>query len=88
MLQYHKVKDSDTSADLFTKAHEQCSIVRHPEAMGCDFTFGRDPIPLTVNNSTAKVDMENLARFKTSGRMDAWTRMDLHSKTYKTTNRG
>ena len=40
----------------------------------------------------AKVSMEKLAmdmesEFKTKGRMDAWTRMDLHSETYKTTNR-
>ena len=60
--------------------------------MGCEFMFGRDPIALTVNNLNTKVKPENLARvvenrFKTSGRMDAWTRMDLHSTTYKTTNR-
>ena len=55
--------------------------------------FGKDPTALTVNNLSAKVNMENMAReveyrFKTSGRMDAWTRMDLHSSNIKTTNRG
>ena len=60
--------------------------------MWVGFMFGRDPIALTVNNLSAKVSMENLAmgmesRFNTEGRMDAWTRLDLHSKTYKTTNK-
>ena len=73
---------SDNSADLFTKALEHDSIVRHTEAMGCECMFGRDPIALTVRILNAKVNMENFAqeveyRSKTSGRMDAWTRMDL-----------
>ena len=92
-LQYHKVKSSDNSADLFAKAHAHHSIRRHTEAMGCEFMFGRDPIAFTVNNFGAHVIMGKEASevengFKASGRMDAWTRMDLHSKTYKTTNKG
>ena len=68
------------------------SIVRHTEATGREFVFVRDPIAFTVNNLSAKLSMESVARemehrFKASGKMDAWTRMDLHSKTYKTTNR-
>ena len=91
-LQYHRVKGSDNSADLFTKALEHDSIRRHTEAMGCEFVFGRDPIAFTVHNSSEKVRIEKLAMeieslFKTKGRMDAWTRMDLHSKTCKTTHR-
>ena len=90
-LQYHKVQVSDSSADLFTKAPEHDSIV-HTEATGREFVFGRDPIALTVNNLSAKLNMEKVARevehrFKTRGRKDAWTRMDLHSKTHKATNR-
>ena len=62
------------------KALEQGSLVRHTEAMGCEFMFGRDPIAFTVNNLNAKVNTDNLAqevecRFKTSGRMGAQTRM-------------
>ena len=81
-LQCHKVRGSDNSVDLFTKAVEHDSIVRHTDAMGCECMFGRDPIALTVRNLNAKVNMENFAqeveyRSKTSGRMDAWTRMDL-----------
>ena len=37
---------------------------------------------------TEKVALEVGNWFKASGRMDAWTRMDLHSKTCKTTNKG
>ena len=32
--------------------------------------------------------MEVEKRFGTEGRMDAWTRLDMHSKTCKTTNKG
>ena len=90
-LQHHKVQVSDSSADLFTKAPDHDSIV-HTEATGREFVFGRDPIALTVNNLSAKLNMEKVARevehrFKTRGRKDAWTRMDLHSKTHKATNR-
>ena len=49
-LQYHKVEGSDHGADLFTKALDRDSIVRHTEAVGREFMFGRDPIALTVNN--------------------------------------
>ena len=92
-MQYHKVKGSDNSADLFTKALEHDSIRRNTEAMGCQFTLGKDPIAFTVNNLSAKLSMEKLAvemetRFRRKGRMGAWTRMDLHSRTYKTTKRG
>ena len=88
-----KSKAANNSFDLFTKALDHDSIVQHTDAVGCEFIFGRDPIALTVSNLSAKLNMENAAReaeyrFKTSGRMDAWTRMDLHSTTYKTTNRG
>ena len=60
-LQYHKVNASENGADLFTKALEHDSIRRHTEAMGCEFMIGRDPIALTVNNLSAKVNMEKLA---------------------------
>ena len=71
-LQYHKVKGSNNSADLFTKALDHDSIVRHTEAMGCEFVFGRDPIAFTVNNLSAKLSMESVAReIKASGR--EWT---------------
>ena len=93
-LQYHKVRDSDNGADLFTRALDQDSIVRHIEAMGCELMFRRDPIAFSVNNLRAKVGMEKSAfgsgeqfEFKPSGRMDAWTRKDLHSKTFKTKNK-
>ena len=49
--QYHKVKGSDNSANLFTKALEHDSVRWHSEAMGCEFTFGRDPIAFTVKKS-------------------------------------
>ena len=39
-LQYLKVKCSDNSADLSTKALDHGCIVRHTEAMGCEFMFG------------------------------------------------
>ena len=92
-LQYHKVKGSHVSADFFTKALDHGSIRRHIEAMGCELMFRREPIALTVNTLSAKVRKEILALekeslFKTKRRMDAWTRMDLHSKTFKTTNKG
>ena len=59
---------------MFTKALEHDSIVRHTDK----FVFGRDPIAFTINNLSAKLDMENVARevdhrFKASGRMNAWT---------------
>ena len=38
-----------------------------------------------VRNEILAMEMESL--FKTKRRMDAWTRMDLYSKTYKTTNK-
>ena len=60
-MQYHTVKGSHNSADLFTKALEHDSIVRHTEAMGCEFMFGRDPIAFTGNNLSAKVSMEKVA---------------------------
>ena len=47
------------------------SIVRHTEAMGCEFVFGRDPIAFTVNNLSAKVKVENLAREVKNGRVNA-----------------
>ena len=92
-LQYHKVKGSDKSADLFTKALDHDSIRRHTESMGSAFMFGRDSLAFTVNNlsptlSIKKLAMEMERRFGTKGRVDAWTRMDLHSKTYQTTNKG
>ena len=54
--------------------------------------FGRDTIAFTVNNLNAKVNMENSARCSTDSRqVEEWTRGQerlLHSKTYKTANRG
>ena len=50
--------------------------------------FGRNSIYFTVNNLSAKVIMGKLvleSRFKTGGRMDAWTRKDLHTKLYDVT---
>ena len=35
-----------------------------------------------------KAAMEVEKQFGTRGRMDAWTRIDMHSRTYKTTNKG
>ena len=93
-LQDHRVKGSHVSADfLFTKALDHGSIRRHIEAMGCELMFWREPIASAVNTLSAKVRKEILAMemeslFKTKRRMDAWTRMDLHSKTYKTRNKG
>ena len=92
-LQYHKIKGSDSTADLCTKALDHDSIKRHNESMGCEFMFEKDPFALTVNNLSATLSMKMLAmeverRFWTKGRMDAWTRMDAHSKTYKTTSKG
>ena len=89
-MQEHKVKGSDNSADLFTKALDHDRIVRHTVAIGWDSCLG--PIAFTVNNLSANVIMEKVARevenrFKASERMDAWTRMDFHIKTCKTTNK-
>ena len=69
------------------------SIKRHTESMGCEFMSERDLFAFTVNNLSATLGMKKLAtemerRFGTKGRMDAWTRMDMHSKTYKTTSKG
>ena len=88
-----KVKGSDNSADLFTKALDHDSIRRHTEHMDSEFTHGKGPLALTVYSLSAtlsmvKVAMEVEKRFGTIGRMDAWTRMDMHSKTYKTPNKG
>ena len=54
--------------------------------------FGKDPLAFTVNNISATLNMETVAlevekRFG-KGRMDVWTRMDLHDKTHKTKNKG
>ena len=92
-LQYHKVKGSDFSADLFTKALDHDSIRSYTESTGSDFMFGRDPLAFTVNNLSATLSMETEAtemerQFGTKGRMDGWTRKDLHSKAYQTTNKG
>ena len=62
------------------------------ESMGNEFMFARDPLAFTVNNSRATLSLKKLAmemerRFGTKRRMDAWTRMDLHRKTFKTTER-
>ena len=62
----------------------------------CDtlsFRFGRDPIALTVNNMSARVNMEKCAqgdgtKFKTTG---GWTRghdTDVNHRTYDITNKG
>ena len=85
-LQCHKVKGSDNSADLFTKALEHDSIRRHTEAMGCEFC-GRDPIALTVNSLSATVSMEIFAMemeslFKTK---EGWTREQERTCTAKLT---
>ena len=66
---------------MFTKALDHDSTVRHTEAMGCEFMFGREPVVFIDNKLSAKASLKKLAlevesRFKTSGRMDAWTRMD------------
>ena len=93
-LQYHKVKGSDNSACLFTKALDHDSIRKDTESMGSEFVFGKgEPLALTVNNLGATLSMKKLAmeterQFGTKGRMDAWTRMDLQSKSYKTTHKG
>ena len=85
-LQHHNIKGSDNSADLFTKVLDHDSIKPHTENMGCEFIFERDPFAFTVDNLGATLtEMER--RLRTKGRMDAWTRMDMHSKTYKTTNK-
>ena len=83
---------SDNGADFVTKALGHDSIVRHTVAMGCEFMFRRDPIASTVNNMSANVSMGNSAlevenRSNTKDTMEAWTRMDLHRKTYDTTNK-
>ena len=52
-LQSQKVKGSDNSADLFTKALDHNSNMRHTESMGSEFMFGRDPLAFIVNNSSA-----------------------------------
>ena len=40
-LQYHKVNGSDNGADLFSKAFAHDSVMRHTEAMGGVFMFGK-----------------------------------------------
>ena len=92
-LQYLKVKGSDNSADLFTKTLDHDSVRQHTGTMGSEFMFRRDPLALTVNNLSATLSMKKLPmeverRFGTRRRMDAWTRTDMHSRTYKTTNKG
>ena len=72
-VQYRKLTGSDNSADLLTKALDHDSSVRHTEAVGCEFVFGRDPIAFTVNNPSAKLSIEGVPqemghRFKASGR--------------------
>ena len=47
------------------------------------FMFERDPFAFAVNNFSATLSMKKLAmkmerRFGTKGRMDAWTRVDMH----------
>ena len=70
-LRYQKVRSSDNSADLFTKARDHDSIRRHTESMGSEFVFGRDPLAFTVNSLSAKVSMEKVAM-----EMDRRERMD------------
>ena len=83
------VKAFDNSADFFAKALDHDCIRRHTESLGSECMFGRDPHAFTVNNLSATLSMKKLAMeperwFGAKGRMDAWTRMDLHSKTVKT----
>ena len=77
-LQYHKVKGSENGADLFTKALDHDSIVRHTEAM-----FGRDPIAFTVNNPSATVSMQKLALGAGEHFQDKWknARVDTNGLT-------
>ena len=86
-LQYRKVKGRDNGADLFVKAIDHDSIVRYTEALELrsNRTHGHQH---ECKSKCGKLSLEVESRFKTSGRMDAWSRMDLHSKTSKTTNKG
>ena len=90
----HHVNCSITrSRVLFTKALNHDSIKRHTESMGCELMFERDPFALTVNNLSVTLSMKKLATeterlFGTKARIDAWTRMDMHSNTYDTTSKG
>ena len=43
-LEYHKVKGSDNTTDIFTKALGHDCIRRHTKSMGSGFTYGRDPL--------------------------------------------
>ena len=95
VLQYLKVRGSDNSADLFTKALEHDSVRRHTEAMGCEFMFGRDPIAFTAHNHNmsanvimAKVVLEAEEQFKASGRMGRVDTHGLVQQSNKTTNKG
>ena len=70
-LQYHKVKKAATTVLTCSQRHHD-SIVRHTEAMGCEFVFGRDPVALTVNKLIAKLNMENVARELGAPIQDKW----------------
>ena len=77
-LQYHEFKGSDNCTDLFTKVLDHDSILRHTEAMGAELRIGRDPIAITVNLYECRSVSEKLAqevgiKFKTIGRIQAWT---------------
>ena len=61
----HHVNYSTTEAVTATTAlicsprHlPQDSVMRHTEAMGCEYMFGKDPIAFTVNNLCANVSLE------------------------------
>ena len=71
-LEHHKVKGSDNSADLFTKALDHDSIRRHTEFMGSEFACGRDPLVFTVNHPSATLKMERRWR-SSSGQVEEWT---------------
>ena len=91
-MRYHKVQGSENNAGVFTKELDHDGVVRHTEVWEVSFRFGRDPFALTVNNMSARVNMEKCAqgdgtKFKTMG---GWTRghdTDLNRRTYDITNK-
>ncbi len=91
---YGKVPGEKNMADIYTKPLTAEGINKHVTAMGCTFAEGKDDIALSIHHLghkdpgyiTAIYDHAREAGL--GGRLEAWSRVDIGSRTYRTTMKG
>ena len=92
-IDYGKVAGADNNSDLFTKALDGPTIDKHTNAIGCEFTAGKDDLAYTIHfvGSAPQKGLfdDKLGEIlQLKGAYSAWIRTDIGATTTKTSMRG